>query len=107
LVSRCLAWVRAERILQQLDRLVFLGYAIYLNRVNKTYPDMPKPLQFPTKLLIGVTPDFLGNLDNWRRKQDDLPTRSEAILRLVTAMLQVLDKDPGEVRGKPKKRKPA
>jgi hypothetical protein len=30
-----------------------------------------------------VDPAFLQRLDNWRRKQPDLPSRAEAIRRLV------------------------
>jgi len=48
---------------------------------------------------------FLERLDEWRRKQPDLPSRAEAIRRLTTAMLQILDKEPSEKAGKPKKRK--
>jgi hypothetical protein len=49
--------------------------------------------------------EFLERLDEWRRKQPDLPSRAEAIRRLTTAMLQILDNGPGEKGGKPKKRK--
>jgi hypothetical protein len=49
--------------------------------------------------------EFLERLDEWRRKQPDLPSRAEAIRRLTTAMLQILDKDSGEKGSKPKKRK--
>jgi hypothetical protein len=49
--------------------------------------------------------EFLERLDEWRRKQPDLPSRAEAIRRLTTAMLEILGKDPDEKGGKPKKRK--
>jgi hypothetical protein len=49
--------------------------------------------------------EFLQRLDEWRRKQPDLPSRAESIRRLTTAMLQILDKDPDNKRVKPKKRK--
>jgi hypothetical protein len=49
--------------------------------------------------------EFLERLDQWRRKQPDLPSRAEAIRRLTTFMLQSLDKDPGEKGSKPTKRK--
>jgi hypothetical protein len=57
----------------------------YILKVNKTYPDilMPKPKSFPNKVLIGFSDDHLKALDQWRRKQEDMPTRSEAIRRLV------------------------
>ena len=49
---------------------------------------MPKPLKFPTKLLIGFTDDLLRGIDDWRRKQPDLPSRSESIRRLVGQALK-------------------
>lgn len=30
-----------------------------------------------------IQPSFLAKLDAWRRQQDDLPNRSEAVRRLV------------------------
>jgi hypothetical protein len=30
-----------------------------------------------------VTEEFLRKIDNWRRRQEDLPSRAEAIRRLV------------------------
>jgi hypothetical protein len=48
---------------------------------------MPRPLKFPTKLLVGFDDDALKAIDMWRRKQDDLPNRSEAIRRLVAHSL--------------------
>ena len=50
---------------------------------------MPKPLKFPTKVLIGFDDDRLSAVDAWRRQQDDLPTRSEAIRRLTDLALVV------------------
>jgi hypothetical protein len=43
-----------------------------------------------------VSDKFLSAVDRWRRKQDDLPSRSEAVRRLVEATLHILAKDPGE-----------
>jgi hypothetical protein len=40
--------------------------------------------------------EFLTLLDEWRRKQPDPPSRAEAIRRLTTAMLHILDKIPAE-----------
>jgi hypothetical protein len=37
------------------------------------------------RLHVKVLPNFLLILDGWRRKQPDLPSRSEAIRRLVTS----------------------
>lgn len=36
-----------------------------------------------------VSPSFIKAIDDWRRKQADLPTRSEAIRRLVEIGLKV------------------
>jgi hypothetical protein len=51
-----------------------------------------------------VSDEFLERVDVWRRKQEDLPSRAEAIRRLTSAMLQILEADEGG--GKRKKRKP-
>jgi metal-responsive CopG/Arc/MetJ family transcriptional regulator len=48
---------------------------------------MAKPLKYPTKLLIGLTDEQLAAIDAWRREQADLPSRSEAIRRLVDVAL--------------------
>jgi hypothetical protein len=40
---------------------------------------------------------FLEPLDEWRRKQPDLPSRAEAIRRLTSAMLHILDKNLAEM----------
>lgn len=44
---------------------------------------------------------FLENIDNWRRKQHDLPGRPEAIRRLVEVGL--LAKGPSEMKTRSKK----
>ena len=49
--------------------------------------------------------EFLERLDEWRRKQPDLPSRAESIRRLTTTMLQILDKARDEKVAKPKKGK--
>jgi hypothetical protein len=49
--------------------------------------------------------EFLERLDEWRRRQPDLPSRAESIRRLTTSMLQILNKDPKNKGVKPKKRK--
>lgn len=48
---------------------------------------MPKPLKFPTKVLIGFDDDRIKLIDAWRRQQSDLPTRSEAVRRLIDRAL--------------------
>jgi metal-responsive CopG/Arc/MetJ family transcriptional regulator len=42
----------------------------------------------PNKLLIGFSDEQLEELDKWRRNQEDLPTRSEVVRRLVDAGVQ-------------------
>jgi len=49
---------------------------------------MPKPKTVPNKLLIGFSDEQLAELDKWRRNQEDLPTRSEVVRRLVDDGLQ-------------------
>jgi hypothetical protein len=48
---------------------------------------MPKPLKFPTKLLIGFDDGAIKAIDDWRRQQEDLPNRSESVRRLVALAL--------------------
>jgi uncharacterized protein len=43
-----------------------------------------------------VDPTFLRRIDDWRRKQPDLPSRAEAIRRLVE---QALKRGRGDKRG--------
>jgi hypothetical protein len=52
------------------------------SRVNMT---TPKKRAAVTGDLIGVRvqPDMAKQLDDWRRKQEDLPGRPEAIRRLI------------------------
>lgn len=40
------------------------------------------------RLQMRVSPEFLVEVDNWRRKQADIPNRSEAIRRLVELALK-------------------
>jgi hypothetical protein len=53
---------------------------------------MPKPLKFPTKLLIGFDDDAIQSIDDWRREQADLPNRSESVRRLVAIALSPASK---------------
>jgi hypothetical protein len=41
---------------------------------------------------VRVDADFLKMIDEWRRKQDDVPTRPEAIRRLVELGLKAKSK---------------
>jgi hypothetical protein len=53
-----------------------------------------------------VSEKFLERLDEWRSRQEDVPSRAEAIRRLTNAMLQILDAETGEKSSKQKKRRP-
>jgi metal-responsive CopG/Arc/MetJ family transcriptional regulator len=52
---------------------------------------MPKPKTVPNKLLIGFSDDQLAELDNWRRQQQDLPSRSKGVRRLIDGGLAQMD----------------
>ena len=60
---------------------------------------MPRPLKFPTKVLIGFDDRQLGAIDGWRRKQADPPTRSAAVRRLID--LALVAKKPRQKRAPP------
>jgi hypothetical protein len=53
---------------------------------TKTQKKRPKQ----TGLLVGtrLQPELLSRLDEWRRDQPDLPTRPEAIRRLIEAAVR-------------------
>jgi hypothetical protein len=40
-------------------------------------------LEVPTRLHVRVSKAFLQQLDDWRRQQEDLPSRTEAVRRIV------------------------
>ena len=40
------------------------------------------------RVQLVTTRELLTRLDNWRRKQDDLPSRSEAIRRMIDRVLR-------------------
>ncbi|WP_234683990.1 hypothetical protein [Bradyrhizobium monzae] len=55
--------------------------------MKKTTVDRSNPQKRPTvtgdPVMVRIQPDMAKELDDWRRKQDDLPGRPEAIRRLV------------------------
>jgi DNA-binding XRE family transcriptional regulator len=61
----------------------------------------PAPTGKGTLIGVRLQPPTLARLDDWVAMQEDRPSRPEAIRRLTTAMLQILDKDPGEKRYSP------
>ena len=61
---------------------------------------MPKPLKFPTKLLIGFDDAAIKAIDDWRRQQEDLPNRSESVRRLVAVALSTQATEVAKSRSK-------
>jgi hypothetical protein len=51
--------------------------------MSKDKTDWEKPMT--TTFQLRIDSNFLKLLDDWRRQQDDLPSRSEAVRRLVEA----------------------
>jgi metal-responsive CopG/Arc/MetJ family transcriptional regulator len=41
-----------------------------------------------TRFILSVTPGFVERVDEWRRQQPELPSRAEAIRRLVEKGLE-------------------
>jgi len=71
--------------------------------VNTKCSEMPKKAGRPTidaegpqthQLQARVSKEFLAKLDEWRRAQPDIPTRTEALRRLVEQALSA-PKDRG------------
>lgn len=48
---------------------------------------MSKPHKYTEKKLIGFEPTMMTAIDDFRRKQEDLPSRTEAIRRLIQIAL--------------------
>ena len=44
---------------------------------------MPRSPDFDHTFQMRVAAEWLARIDNWRRQQPDLPSRAEAIRRLV------------------------
>jgi hypothetical protein len=61
-----------------------------MNNASRVNVNTPKKRAAVTGELVGVRiqPDMAKALDDWRRKQDDLPGRPEAIRRLVELALK-------------------
>lgn len=50
-------------------------------------PRKPRPQGTGEPVMVRLQPELVSPLDDWRRKQDDLPSRAEAIRRLVEQAL--------------------
>jgi hypothetical protein len=76
-----LAWVRAGRVLIALFRpAILLPYS----QIGSNIPMAEYP-----QIGLRVTDELLKLIDEWRRKQDDPPSRPEAVRRLVELGLKV------------------
>jgi len=76
----------------------------YHAAMAKTTRDITQPNWQPTKgtgtpVMVRLQPDAISRLDEWRRAQDDLPSRAEALRRLAELRLA-----KGEPPAKPKKK---
>ena len=62
-----------------------------MNKSSRVNMKTPKKRAATTGDLVGVRvqPDMAKQLDDWRRKQEDLPGRPEAIRRLIEIGLKV------------------
>jgi len=58
----------------------------------------PRPKETGDPVLVRVQPELAGQLDDWRRKQEDIPGRPEAIRRLVEVGLTVRARARGTSR---------
>ena len=50
---------------------------------------------------LRMEPNWIEKLDAWRRKQPDIPTRTEAVRRIVNIMLQHMEKETTPWRTSP------
>jgi hypothetical protein len=52
--------------------------------------DMTKPSIYPFKSLMALTHEMVAEIDEWRRRQPDIPHRAEAIRRLIRLGLKAI-----------------
>ena len=80
--------------------LLYLIYALYAI-INSAYAKyqlrkcrpMPRPELYPVKKVIGFDQAQLSAIDKWRRRQDPIPSVSEAIRKLVAVGLKAKTTD--------------
>ena len=64
--------------------------------MKKTMSERPNPQKRPAvtgdPVMVRIQPDMAKALDDWRRQQEDLPGRPEAIRRLVDLGLKAKTK---------------
>jgi hypothetical protein len=81
--------------------LAFCSYTTYITGMTQ---DMVRPTDDPkgATLQMRVSAAYLKSIDEWRRQQPDLPSRSEAIRRLTAIALGPAALSPSKSEAKPK-----
>jgi hypothetical protein len=77
--------VRAGGEVAALPRLAFYNIIYYMSSINNIgkKKGRGRPATGATPVLVRVPPEILKALDGWIKKQDDVQTRPQSILRLV------------------------
>jgi hypothetical protein len=81
-------------VFQPLARLaLFWHYKVMKSTLSSAKkPKMGRPSVDSEAVNVRIARDALQSIDDWRRKQDDLPGRPEAIRRLVEIGLKAKGK---------------
>jgi metal-responsive CopG/Arc/MetJ family transcriptional regulator len=61
-----------------------MGKVTHATTKRARKPRSPAPGE---QVVVRLQPDLLSKIDKWRRNQDDLPSRAEAMRRLVDQSL--------------------
>ena len=71
-----------------------LALCSYITYITRMIQDMIRPTDDPkdSTLQMRVSQSFLKSIDDWRRRQPDMPSRAEAIRRLVQLALKAKGK---------------
>jgi hypothetical protein len=88
---KCAPWFRVSggRELEPLAYRVFLVYTEGMSSANtkNTKRGRPSGRTKDRPMQMRVTDEFIAEIDDWRRKQPDLPNRTEAIRWMVAQVL--------------------
>jgi metal-responsive CopG/Arc/MetJ family transcriptional regulator len=57
---------------------------------------MSRAKQFEHRLMLCMPDELVRDIDTWRRRQNDKPTRSEAIRRMIVSGLKTEGKQTNE-----------
>jgi hypothetical protein len=89
-MTNLLAWVRAGVVLQAPPRLA-INVITPIIKVDTFMGRPPGRIQ-SVPFQMRASPTFLRSVDKWRAKQEDKPSRAEAIRRLVELGLKAKGK---------------